>query len=533
MNPKIRSMVLTGCAFLTAGSASAANEKKFYIETGMAPLAEQHLPDVGDANIALMKKKAVEVTVRKPASDLSVSEFEAKFLSPKLVEMRNRFLTLKTPDEILGYLDELDRDYETYPNDFKFVAAQLALLRPLSGIVYRLSSLFEGSRVTHSYVLSYISGLFSEMEIFFPSDQWEAMFKYATVPDERTGPKFRDLADFQNFLMSNVNPRMDLAITRLHAIAKTMDTGFYVDKKFLYGPANFALVADRFRAVGPAEIYADLAGLSLAVHNQLVFCAYDQLDLLKVLESLGKLHGKDAILPDRLIGVSAKAYFNRINQYPNFLTLRPSVRTDPTGLLSRIRKSLAPTTAANADDVKGGYGRALMKTALKRMNDVVTFSDAAWSAVQKEPIDDVMPILRPGHYRAFSREGDLRLATWKSLVRGKTTVDSMIVMGDSIGIDLPSFYNKPLDDLKKLFPTGFDPSPAYLTAKLASGSTPYRNYFSGRPIQWDGGKDGFGRFMTGANGAALAPDKVGEGLRILHQAWGGRQAAFPFKFVTE
>ncbi len=511
---------------------SSANEKKVFIETSMAPIPTQHLANINETNIAQIKKKANDVAQRAPASDLSVSEFEKKNLSPKLNEIRDKFMQIKNPNNIRTFLDELDRDYNTFPDEVKYIAAQLQILRPFDGIVFRLSNLFEENKVTHSYILSFVSATVAKMEVFFPSDQWEALFKYLTIPSDKTGPVFSDIAEFQNFLMEKVNPVMDLAIVRLDTLAKSMNKGFYFDKKFLYGVADYESVLDRFRGIGPAEIYATLATLSFGIHNQLVFCAYDQLDLIKVEETIGRMHGINTILPDRLIGVSAKARFAKIRRFQNFLKLRPVARADKPDAVKKIRSMFKFVPASAASEDQGIYGKKLMALAFDRLKNAVQYTDAAWTSLQRDT-DDEISMLRPIIAHARSRKDGLRLETWKGLISGRMAIQSAVVSRNTVRVDLPQFYLNPVEDLKDLFPTpnGFDRSPAYEHVTLSNGQTVvYRNYFSGRPIHWNPGI--YGRFLTGPNGA-LSGDHIADAMRTLSQAWGGKQVAWPLKFVVE
>jgi hypothetical protein len=123
------------------------------------------------------------------------------------------------------------------------------------------------------------------------------------------------------------------------------------------------------------------------------------------------------------------------------------------------------------------------------------------------------------------------MATWKGMIEGKMTVQSVTVSTESAKLDLPAFYHTPVADLKDLFPTGFDSSPETMRAPASLGGE-YRNYLSGRPTQWNSGPDAWGRFVTGPDGN-LAPAQVADVLRILYQAWGGRYTSWPFRFVTK
>jgi len=424
---------------------------------------------------------------RKPAS-ASVSDSQ---LSPAFKAFRDKFLKVKTADQLEALLVEGEKNYDSYPIDLQYFVAQFELIRPYRSIVYRLRPVFEKNRSVQSFAVTTLKSIASGLRIYLPTSQWEAGFEYITVPSVNDGQgqnrQFKTIPEFQAFLISIV-PEYKKALTRIINIYKTHPEAEIVwDNKLLYGPGTFEDSLDRYRLHASSEIAGTISAGFMSLQAIYAFCSYNQNDLLEVYEALGRLVGINGF--DRLfseLGISDENRHGVLMRpnFKNFLTLLP------------IGES------------------TYMRAALQYLRMAVSYLDASWKIKATDASNDYA-WFNPLKLQADRRVIDLRIANMVDIVKGKTPLRS-VVTGEVAEVNYPEFYMNPPKDIKRLFPVEFDRTPQFKTVNGQSGkSYEYRNYFRGRAIGWDA--------------KAWAPyipsisqnSDVGVALRIFNQSWGG------------
>ncbi|MEN9724308.1 MAG: hypothetical protein RJB38_2294 [Pseudomonadota bacterium] len=416
-------------------------------------------------------------------------------LKPDFKDMRDRILRIKTARELHQILLEMDRDenYDRYSDDLKYFAAQAVLLMPFRSIVYRLRPILENSNKTvHSSSVTLVKSLASGLRIFLPTDQWEAAFQYVTAPSEEdaTNTQFKRISEFQKALIDQVTPQFVRAARRIQALhSKTDRQPIIWDNKLLYGSGTFEDNLDRFVAHGQAELSATLSFLHMSLHTSYVFGAYFQDDLPEVAHALGRLVGVDGFRREFLFGSDAnlgvtaedRVEVLRKREFKNFLVLYPEA------------------------------GVPMMERALQHLHASIFYMDAGWRSLA-EGEQNQFAILNPANFTSDRRVAEARLKSMKDMLAGRTAIRS-VVTGDVVEIDLPSFFKKPVTDLKTLLPTAFDNGPAKLKIRGNSGREyEYRNYFRGRATGWD--QQAWQTMLPNH-------DDAGKAIRVLSQSWGG------------
>lgn len=485
---------------LAAGSVSAATKatpRKSWEAAALEALkaAEDVKYDAGKAAALVKSRKAG----RRIASD-ALTDAD---LSPAFRTFRDEFLAIRNAAELDALLGRIETNYNRYPNDVKFFAAQLAQLKVFRGIVYRLRPVFENhNRSVHSVAVTQLKTIASMLRIYLPTPQWEAGFEYLTVPSPRDAQneQFHTVADFQEFLMAYGIPSMMRAKGRLVRLFENRGDHPYVwDNKLYYGTGSFADDLDRYRSYDYPEMSATIGSIDLSIHSALMFCAYNMDDLLNVSEALGRLAGINGFMPGVELGVSAKDRTQVIKRYPNFLTLKNSPE---------------------------GFGRDLMGRAYNALSEAVSAFDTAWIAIDaRGGSPEEFAVLDPAQYAPSRRYINSRLNNMKAMVAGATTLRSPVT-GETARFDLRNFYSAPPADLKLLLPINFDNGPRTRSVTSESGrSLEYRNYFRGRATGWK---------IT--NWSPYAPDltqpaQVAKTLRVVRHNWGSEYVAAPLDFV--
>ena len=86
--------------------------------------------------------------------------------------------------------------------DAKLVAAQMALIMPFRGFLYRARPLVEDHKLAHSFVLTMIRNMSVGINVFLPTDQWSAGLKFVADPYHGIKQDIKNDQDFYNFLVS-------------------------------------------------------------------------------------------------------------------------------------------------------------------------------------------------------------------------------------------------------------------------------------------------------------------------------------------
>lgn len=400
---------------------------------------------------------------RAPAnSEFSESNIAS---SPSFKMIRDRFLEIKTADELEAELAKLETDIDKMDAHAKYFAAQMLVFKEMRGLMWRLRPIVDagakGNRVTHSMIVSMLRSTRAGIDAYLPTEQWKAGFDFATQPSKKmsAGDQFQTVRDFQNWLATTVGPRLAKSIAIVaHAInSANADTVFVWDNKMSYGKGAFDDGLKRFEGHGQAEMRSTYAFMLFSLHNLYVGCAYNLDDIANVEASIGKLYGIDGFFPGRDLGVTSEDRVGTVMKYR------------PSGFYSLDAKN----------------GRRYMERAFGYLKNAVKAADHSYQLTQGKVANDnfsLNPIL---YQRDVSPTLGTGLEKFKAMVEGSTTLRSRIT-GTTVQVNLPAFYLQPPESLMDLLPTGFENSmPPTAKIKNEKGETlEYRNYQRGSPIQW-------------------------------------------------
>ena len=450
-------------------SAHGAKQKKYpQVEMPPAPVANEKMVFNTKAVNSMISSWAKKE--RKPASS---GAFDESDLSPSYKHIRDQILSAKTADDFEARLTALEAGYDGMTEDAKFFAAQMIMLKPLRGVVWRLRPLFEtgggflsfsGNKGTHSAAVSALRFVSHAINVYLPTDQSEALFDYLTVPSKnmKSSQQFTGVSQFQQYLRTEVYPSIEGTVMRLSAFESSKARPYIWDNKVLFGTGAFEDGIKRYVGFHDAEYLATMGALHKSLNNLLLTCAYNQDALMDVMGAMGKLYGVDGFRSADL-GVTSKEKAETLNSFrnTNFLTLK--------------------TTKKDPD-----FGKKYFKAAYVHLKLSAEYMKATYQVVKDQPASTAN-VINP---LFFNEKGNPELGagvlSLSQAVNEQTTVRSGIT-GETLVVDIPSFYSNPPQNLLALLPNSWESSAKRETTfKNASGENlTYRNYREGRPKTWN------------------------------------------------
>jgi hypothetical protein len=454
---------------------------------------------------------------RKPSSDAPPVKASTDF--EKLI--RDPLLKATTPDlldKVLADWAKLATD-PAAASDVRYFAAQMALMRPLRSIVYRLRPLIEKkNKSVQSLAVTFLKTVAGNLRIYTPDQHWKAGFDYLTMPsdNEATNRPFNNVWEFQYELHRLIDPLHRAADLMAELVNRHDKLPFVWDKQTAYGSTSYMnnghrtndgshrYDLDRYVGHYEAEIYAARSSLLWAAHSIYVFNSYYQEGMMEIVKEQGKLMGLDGFPGGSWIrddfGVSSA---NRRRILCGERDGKPDLE---------CKSGKVPSYQSRMEDRYAGYLAAGFKDLKLSMEDL----QHAWNALQKGQ-STPHAIMNPINFAGDRREGQARVDALVAMTKGPFTVES-VPTGEKVTINLPAFYSKDTapKDLKRLFATAHDQredgKDVELTFKTKTGkSLSYRNYYRGRPTGWD--EAYWDPYIDGAN--------VATALRVLQQSWGG------------
>lgn len=426
-------------------------------------------------------------------------DFEGS-LSPQFKNFRERFLQVTQASEIDPLLAKLEAEFDTYPADLKLVASQIIPLREWRGFVYRFRPLAEKARVVHSMLLTTVQDMASNMRIYIPTRQAEALFAYMTQPYDGV-TQFKEAEDLQQWAVQRVYPAMVKATDRVRALDLSRPVVW--DNKVFYGIGSFPDNLDRYSLVGEPERRALLAASHQGMAFTTAFRAYSVKGLFDLSVRLGKLYGFDGFLGGQVEGAPMEDRVAQFRRYPNLFLLY----------------------ADGADWTQLSW---------RHVRESVYWTAAAWEEIKDKP-ESELSALNPIFFQTFRRGIGNQINDWKALVAGPTTLRSRVT-NETVTVHLEQLYRNPPADMKSLMPTAFEGGPRSTSMQIkqrdsrgreVAQAVEYRNYFRGRATDWN--LSAYKPWMTSLSSGA----EVGRAQRILSQSWGGSLMAMPLTNFVE
>ncbi len=397
---------------------------------------------------------------RSPAS----AEFNEGALSPDFKTIRDNVLAAKTADALDAELKRMETQFKNLDPHAKYFAAQMLVMRDMRGIVWRLRPIVEsgpnGSKATHSMVVSLLRTTRSGLEGYLPTEQWRAGFDYVTIPSKEQSKtdQFQTVHAFQDWIGTTEAKRL---ATAAHAVAEIIkqakpETVYVWDNQLSFGKGTFEDGLARYEGHGQAEMRATYAYMLFSLHNLYVACAYNMDKIASVQASMGRLYGVEGFIPGRTLGVTYEDRVGVLNGYR------------AQGFFALDQKS----------------GKEYMAKAYGYLKASATASEHVYNLAQNGRESGFALntlVLRPE--QAPTLKGGLD--KFKLMVAGPTQLRSRLT-GKTVDLDLPAFYTNPPESLLDLLPNAFDKGGRPVSAQNAKGETlQWRDYLVGAPNSWN------------------------------------------------
>ncbi|MBN8536483.1 MAG: hypothetical protein J0M15_05485 [Deltaproteobacteria bacterium] len=474
--------------------------------------------DLNDLATRLVKQE----TTRKPSgSDVKI---DLSQMSSELKTFYDDFLKIKSGDDLIHFINQQDEQYDKYKNDdVRYAVANICLLRPFQGIVWRLIKILDKSKALHSFVLTLAKRMASGVSVYLPTNQWEAGFQYVSQPyiiknydskrknwnKEKLLTQFNTEEEIQVFFANTVLSELRVAIERISNLNFSQRLMLF-DNQLIYGKKSFemhTIETDRYRQIGELERITLLASLHLAVSRISAMRMYSVTNGLSVSKSLGNLYGWDGFSvfdtstesnQSEVSGVTAKNIFDVYAKYPNF------------GKLLRDAETWADSSFQN----------------LKRAEFYIT---NAWSIVKKRPQSEAW-LFNTAILSSNQRINDERLRNFQKLASGKEEEIYDHTYNEKVLVNYSQLFKKPLvENLREFLATKYENNNSKRTEWLEKEltvdgkkiKTRYRNFFNGRGEEWK--YDVYERFFPSIKNLNNPVDKKNElkrSARVLSQSWG-------------
>ncbi|MFZ4713382.1 MAG: hypothetical protein ACOYL6_06710 [Bacteriovoracaceae bacterium] len=398
---------------------------------------------------------------RKPANNFSV-DMETKDMKTLQVIV-SELHALKTPEQVQAFIEKLEANYNSYPNNVKFFAASIIPTKAFRGSFYRLRTLFEKkSKFLHSQVLTMAKKMATRNNVYLPTDYSRAIYDYAASPyfvNGRLASTFTSEADVQIWQVKELLPLLETAASRLSAL-KLVEPIIW-DQKIAFGPDSFQDDIGRFKQIGEFEKNIAIASIYSSISSLSMARAYSMENAIEMYKDLGSLYGFDGFgLFNAVDGVSAKKVSRVLN------------------------KRAFKNTATIMSD-----GKFWMSKAYDNSQNAIRSLKKAWSNSANTRSDENFYLFNTGYLNVNRDEIEQNLQIMDRVVTSQG-VESLrsAVTGEVVQVNYKNLFIDPPKDLKAFLPTGFDEK-STISRKIAVAGkeavVTYRNYAEGSPTAWN------------------------------------------------
>lgn len=518
-------------------------------------------------------KEAKKRGQRKVAAVLSEGNIE-----PDFREYRDRFLSLKNTEGSSAGADQLDQilfeleQKSVRSKALEIFAAQLIPLRSFRGFFHKVRPLARKYPVVQSYLVTMAKQMASNVNIFLTdsnSENMKVVFRYISEPYKYTSTKkmkvesketsvgeviqfkmppkdlefygiseFHTELDIQNWLATNVLPRLILAVNKLNK-AELKSSVVVWDNRIIAGSDTYEEPEDRYRGLGEAERNSILATYHGNIANIYTFNSYSAVGLLALVRKLGHLYGveemaifenigkgdkRDVILR----GASAEERRNAIVKFINEQKV-------PMELGGKKLFTILPN------------GSKLMRYAYAASLASNDAANLAWTEIKQRTNDDSSLAFDGAIFRPFTNVTNKSLKSMTSVLRGKLTDGQLneIKLGKDVSlgsldnhfvpirsaistevvkINTVKFYFSPPSNLLGFLPDDFEKGDLESDSDVKDEKgkiVKYRNYSIGSAKSW---KEEYFKpyFQISAEGRPVSNDTdIKTILRVTNQSWGG------------
>ncbi len=394
-----------------------------------------------------------------------------------------------------------DSEYDKLSPQAKWVAAQIAALKPMRGIVARLKPLVEDADapMIHSLVVTGIRGVNAGINAFNFDSKWDVGFDFLTKPFTSLD-KEKDLisneTDLYNFVKDEVLPNLRILSGRLRALIYAGKTPiefepFYFDNKLLYKSMNVVHENDRFVLIDRAEVHAALSATYYAISSLEYSLGYSWTGLLKTMNNVAKAYG---------------LYNNKLTANPDKMTAKERIeRIRKEKNLFRLNKN----------------GKEYTEAAWAYFREASRQARLSWIYIDgyEGTSGERYPLLDPRAIAPFARVIDTSFDNIEELIdiedsEDHMTVRSSMIQGETIKVKTKALFFDPPTSLRDFLPTSFHGGQKETEFKVVGGKIKARNYQYGNPKGWN--TKVYNKYFPDIN----TDEDIPRAARILSQTWG-------------
>ncbi len=409
---------------------------------------------------------------------------------------------LKTSKDLANLIEKYDNDsvMNKLSPQAKWVAAQLAALKPLRGIVTRVRPLVSKSdaKVVHTFIVTWIRSVSAGINSFNPNSEWQVGFDYLVQPYLGMGKDIKTEGDLYLYMKDEVLPQLKKFEQRVRSITytgddlKTLDESFapfYFDNKVLYKTMNVVDEDDRFVVIDRAEVHSLISSINLAISGVKYGLAYDWDGLLEAANNVAKSYGFNSFFNSSVGNMTAEKRVKAIKKNKDLFKLVPDKKHIPGGGVT--------WTKASYSWFKEGVRQGRLAWTYTKNYD-------GYRAERR-------PLIDPRAFVPFQRIMDTSFDAVSDLIEGEG-VHSTTIQGESISVNFEKFFTNPPADLKAFLPVGFNNGSKELTEPNTKRK--YRNYNYKNPNEWN--LEVYKQYFP-----EIDEKGVPNAVRIMNQAWGG------------
>lgn len=405
---------------------------------------------------------------------------------------KENFEEINSAERLATFLEVTDKKFSSLDQDAKLIAAQLSLLMPFRGFLYRARPLVEDHKLAHSFVLTLIRNMSVGINVFLPTEQWKAGIKYVADPYKGIKQDIKNDQDFYNFLINEVRPSV---VTFMKRVRDDMnfEGSVYFDNNILYKTADFGVDNDRYIRLREPDRIALLGSSYFALAGLNMSAAYHWDGFFKTIHNVSKVYGFDSFtLKHPMKKATAKKRTETIKKSKDLFTIR---------------------TTANDTWMNDAY--YIMKEGVRTWR-------LAWTMLKDDSSfprnpQEISILLDPRFIQPFNRITGNSYDNIERILE-EDGVGSAIIAGETVKVNLKKFFTEnPPKDLKAFLPIKFDESD-YETKK---DGFEFRNYHAGAPAGWN--LEVYQEYFP----SVKTNEDVKKAARVLMQTWGGAVAGMP------
>ncbi|MCB0394479.1 MAG: hypothetical protein KDD25_07960, partial [Bdellovibrionales bacterium] len=374
---------------------------------------------------------------------------------------------VESADQLAAIIADADNDSfysKLEDDDAKLLAAQLALLAPMRGILYRSRGLVEDYRLSHSVVLTAIRAAATGVTIFGTNSSWKSAIKFLGDPYpgiERT----LQLKDDQSFYQF-ISTELENSVRKFHDRINELDfnSGIRFDAKTLFGETDFADDQDRYFSLGYPEQRALIGGAQLALSGIQAGKSYVWKGFFAAIQNVAEVYGYDANGVSRVLG------------------FRSPKGATPENRVAVIRKKspeLGNFRSGHEEYLRSSYN--LLKVGIQNLQAAKEATDGNTERLDRI---GVRQFIDPRAVAPFGRIADTSFENLLSLLDDKP-VTSAIYQGEEVRVKVREMFGFESGvtppNLQGFLPDQFNQE-KFETKK---GGYIYHNYLSGAPTHWN------------------------------------------------